>query len=294
MAVSYVDPSRFDAKYYTSSSPDLAGMNDEQALSHYLNFGQAENRAYSAESARATEIQAAVARGELNQDQALDLLVDEQISTQKGDDFGSLAKPSYRSFTPYDKPAPEYTPRADFKMEDYVRDPGYQFRKDEGNKAIDRGQAARGGFYSGGAIKEAQRFAQGLATEEFGNTYGRYVDGYNRDVNDFNIASGEHSKRYNEHGQNFSTGYNQATNDQNTLYSRLSGITNAGMGATNTAANANASNANAQAGIIGQAADASAAATLNQGNQITSALSRTFGGGSSYGQKPGATFPTWG
>jgi hypothetical protein len=52
-------------------------------------------------------------------------------------------------------------------------DPSYQFRLDEGLKALDRQAAARGGLISGGALKAAQRYGQDYASTEFGNAYNR-------------------------------------------------------------------------------------------------------------------------
>jgi hypothetical protein len=40
-------------------------------------------------------------------------------------------------------------------------------------KALDRQAAARGGLISGAALKGAQRYGQDLASQEFGNAYGR-------------------------------------------------------------------------------------------------------------------------
>lgn len=52
-------------------------------------------------------------------------------------------------------------------------DPSYQFRLSEGLKAMQRTAAARGGLLSGGALKEADRYSQGLASTEYGNAYNR-------------------------------------------------------------------------------------------------------------------------
>ena len=56
-------------------------------------------------------------------------------------------------------------------MEDLVRDPGYQFRLSEGEKALARMQSARGGgigLASGRAIREGVRYGSELASQEFG------------------------------------------------------------------------------------------------------------------------------
>jgi len=52
-------------------------------------------------------------------------------------------------------------------------DPGYQFRFDEGQKALDNRLRAAGKFYSGGALKAGQEYAQGIASNEFGNVFNR-------------------------------------------------------------------------------------------------------------------------
>lgn len=55
-------------------------------------------------------------------------------------------------------------------------DPGYGFRLGEGLKALERMQASRGNFLSGGALKAGQRFAQDTASQEYGNAYNRLAN----------------------------------------------------------------------------------------------------------------------
>lgn len=52
-------------------------------------------------------------------------------------------------------------------------DPSYQFRLSEGMKALERTAASRGGLLSGATLKGAQRYGQGLASQEYGNAYNR-------------------------------------------------------------------------------------------------------------------------
>lgn len=63
-----------------------------------------------------------------------------------------------------------------FTQADYQADPGYAFRLSEGQKALDRSAAARGGLISGSALKAAQRYGQDMASQEFGNAYNRFRD----------------------------------------------------------------------------------------------------------------------
>jgi hypothetical protein len=62
----------------------------------------------------------------------------------------------------------------DFSMADYQADPGYAFRLSEGQKALERSAAARGGLISGGALKAATRYGQDMGSQEYGNAYNRY------------------------------------------------------------------------------------------------------------------------
>lgn len=60
-----------------------------------------------------------------------------------------------------------------FTPEQMQMDPGYGFRLREGERALERMQAARGNLLSGGAIKAGQRFGQDLASQEYMNAFNR-------------------------------------------------------------------------------------------------------------------------
>jgi len=55
----------------------------------------------------------------------------------------------------------------------FTSSPGYQFRLDEGMKAIERSAAARGGLRSGATMKSLNNYAQGEASQEYGNEWNR-------------------------------------------------------------------------------------------------------------------------
>jgi hypothetical protein len=67
--------------------------------------------------------------------------------------------------------ASKYTP---FGMDQYKQDPGYAFRLAEGQKALERTAAARGGLISGGALKAAERYGQDMGSQEYMNAFNRY------------------------------------------------------------------------------------------------------------------------
>jgi hypothetical protein len=67
--------------------------------------------------------------------------------------------------------ASKYTP---FGMEQFQADPGYAFRLKEGQQALDRQAAARGGLISGGALKAETRYGQEMGSQEYTNAFNRY------------------------------------------------------------------------------------------------------------------------
>lgn len=61
-----------------------------------------------------------------------------------------------------------------FGMDQYKEDPGYAFRLAEGQKALERQAAARGGLISGSALKAATRYGQEMGSQEYTNAFNRY------------------------------------------------------------------------------------------------------------------------
>lgn len=130
-----------------------------------------------------------------------------------------------------------------FGAGDYQADPGYAFRLAEGQKALDRQAAARGGLISGSALKAAQRYGQDMGSQEYGNAYNRALTGYNT-----NVARSD-------------TGYN-----------RLASMAGLGQTATNQAATAGQNYATNAGNLMGQAGQATAAGQLGTGNTFNNAL----------------------
>lgn len=99
----------------------------------------------------------------------------------------------------------------------FIASPSYQFRMDEGLRALDRSASARGKLLGGGYGRELTRYGQGLASTEFGDYANRLAG----------LASG---------GQQAATttsqiGANYASNIANTLMGGAAGQGNAMMAA---------------------------------------------------------------
>lgn len=165
--------------------------------------------------------------------------------------------------------ASEYTP---FGMSQFQQDPGYAFRLSEGQKALDRQAAARGGLISGGALKAAQRYGQDMGSQEYQNAFNRYQIERSARLNPLQSLAGVGQTSVNQlgaAGQNYASGMGEALGAS--AQARASGY----MGA-----------ANAIGGGIGQYMG-------YQQNQATNSLLQQAlgrgGGGGGYGGASTAT-----
>lgn len=68
---------------------------------------------------------------------------------------------------------PETAPTPEDEPYDFTGSPGYQWRYNEGLRALENGLIGRGLGLSGRAVKEAQRFGQNYAADEFNAEFAR-------------------------------------------------------------------------------------------------------------------------
>lgn len=78
----------------------------------------------------------------------------------------------------------------DFSAQDFQTDPGYAFRLSEGQKALDRSAAARGGLFSGETLKANDQYNQNFASNEYQNAYNRYQNNRTTKYNFLSNAAG--------------------------------------------------------------------------------------------------------
>lgn len=77
-----------------------------------------------------------------------------------------------------------------FTLADFQQDPGYQFRMDQGQKALERSAAARGGLNSGATMKALARYGQDYASNEYQNAYNRFNNDRDQRFNKLMSLSG--------------------------------------------------------------------------------------------------------
>lgn len=125
----------------------------------------------------------------------------------------------------------------------FQEDPGYAFRFNEGIKGLNASAAARGGLISGNALRAATDYGQASGSQEYQNSYNRYLANQALKLQEYNTNTGVK--------QNLAS-MGQAS-------------------ANNQAGAAGAFGASAAGNIIG-AANAGAAGTVGAANALTSGV----------------------
>ena len=131
-------------------------------------------------------------------------------------------------------------------------DPGTQFRLQQGLNAMNASAAARGGLISGNALKAGQTFGQEMGSQEYQNSFNRYLQNYANAPNTFQL-------------------------NRNNLLDPLKFLTNVGQaGASNQAANVGSFGAANAANTMG-AANAQAAGQIGSANAYSNAIGQGIG-----------------
>lgn len=117
-----------------------------------------------------------------------------------------------------------------YGMADLVEDPGYQFRVEQGSKALDRTAAARGKLISGNQLQAAVDYGQEAGSQEFSNAYAR------------------------------------TSRERDLEYGRLADMSSTGLTAQNALSGVASNFANSAGGTIAAGGQAAADAAVNTGN----------------------------
>jgi hypothetical protein len=121
----------------------------------------------------------------------------------------------------------EYKP---FDMATFAQDPSYQFRLDQGTKALERSAAARGGLISGNTGGALQNYGQGLASQEYSNAFNRYQTERNATLEPYMTLAGFGRSA---NALSAQAGQNYATNAGNMLTSGAAAQAAGGVGMAN-------------------------------------------------------------
>ena len=170
----------------------------------------------ASKKAAKTQARAADRAAQLQQDQ-----FERQIELQRPfREAGERALPKLEA-------ASEYTP---FGQAQFQSDPGYAFRLAEGEKALNRQAAARGGLISGGALRAATRYGQEMGSQEYTNAFNRYQTERQARLNPLQSLTGMGQTSVNQLGQ---AGQQYATNAGEALTSGAAARASGYVGAAN-------------------------------------------------------------
>ena len=81
-----------------------------------------------------------------------------------------------------------------------ANDPGFQFRLDQGQRALQRSAAASGTLLTGGTAQDLQNLGQQQASAEYGNVYNRAMQQYQQGYGDY---LGNYNRAFQDYQANF-------------------------------------------------------------------------------------------
>jgi hypothetical protein len=99
-------------------------------------------------------------------------------------------------------------------MNNWQQDPGYQFRMQEGQKALEAAAAARGLNNSGSTLKALTRYGQDYSTGEYNNIYNRNMSRINSLLGLGSSANAQNNQNSTNYGNNVSSNQIAAGNAQ--------------------------------------------------------------------------------
>jgi hypothetical protein len=210
--------------------------------------------------------------------EGLDAAIAKYYEEQNAQNAAAQADPTYGSLLRAYRNGAEFDsgPAFSFTGKDLASDPGYQFGLNQGTQGIERGQAARGNFLSGAAMKELTRFNEDYAGTKFDNAFNRNLSAYSTNLN----------RRQNEWNTNLNA-YNQ---NRGTVYDMLTGVSRTGqnsaaqVGTNNLQTATNVGNNMMSAGNAAAAGQvASSNALVSGANSIANAFNQNSGTNSAAG-----------
>lgn len=161
-------------------------------------------------------------------------------------------------------------------MADIQIDPGYAWREQQGELAMGRSAAARGGAISGAALKDLTNYSQGNASQEYQNAFNRFETSTQNRFSNLNTVAGRGQQAAGEQGTNligaaqFGGSLNADAAKTNLAANEFAG------GTTYDAAKTTAANtiggANVAADYLTQGANAQAADKIGSANAWNSGL----------------------
>lgn len=191
---------------------------------------------------------------------ALNAAIQQYYAEQGQQNDAAQSDPTYGSLLRAFHNGEEFDPGAAFSFtgKDLASEPGYQFGLNQGTQGVERGQASRGNFLSGAALKELDRYNQDYAGTKFGDAFNRSLSTYNTNLGAKKNAWDTNLGAYND--------------NRNRVFNFLNGVSTLGQNsAAGTGAAALQVANNVGSNMLGSA-NAQAASTVAGGNALQSGI----------------------
>jgi hypothetical protein len=172
------------------------------------------------------------------------------VDAGNGGGGGAPAAPAFQPLDPnspllrgWDQPFAGPSPMPGFEHPGYfafderelAKDPGYEFRKKEAEKAFINNAAMRGTTGSGGTLRDFLKYGQEMASQEYGTAYdrakGEYDTMFNDRVKDYELDKSAWTDSYNRSWEQYLRDQEVFYKNQQNAYDRLYGGANLGLGA---------------------------------------------------------------
>jgi len=169
---------------------------------------------------------------------------------------------------------PEFNPNIDLQ-----NDQGYQFRRQEMQRQIDRASAGQGKLLSGNRLEELIARSGDLASQEYDRAYGRQLTGYEaarqREASQYGRGADFYTQAAAREAEMRSRGiqdYSRQYAVEQDYLNYLRGLAGTGQQATGTVAQIGAVAASQQGQAIQNAANAQAAGQIGQANAYANTI----------------------
>jgi hypothetical protein len=192
----------------------------------------------------------------------------------------------------YQNQGPIQTAAFDPSKVNVNQDPGYGFRMSQGLQALQRTQAATG-ISGGAAAKAINDYAQGTASQEYGNAYNRALQTYNTNTGvqqqNYSLNNANNQTQFQDQmaaynaqvGNNLNVA-NSALQNQSNAYNRLYQMAGIGQNAAAGLGQAGQNATQQQNAITTQLGNALSAGSAAQGNVWSNAVNQSGNALNSY------------
>ena len=165
-----------------------------------------------------------------------------------------------------------FTP-GQFSISDITQDPGIQFAQEQAQQAVERSAAARGGLLGGGTLRELTREATGLAGQQAGQAFNRFLGQQQLGLSGAQQRLGAEQQQF---GQAL-TSRQQGQAERGAALNRLAGLAQVGPQTATALGNQAIGQGGTLGGLALQTGNVNAAQQAAQGQALSGGLQSTDG-----------------